>query len=179
MNFDDLRARVELLGFSGVIGITLLVFAFTLYLATLIPLDRDVEKLRAEADVLEKRFRMSGAANVKVASPDEQLASFYGFFPNKETTPEWLHKINVAAIDNGIVLQSGEYKMEQSRGDKLARYQITLPLTGSYQQIRRFIDTVLEQVPAAALNEISLRRDSVSSAELDARIRLTLYLGAP
>ena len=178
MNFEELRARVELLGFSGVIGITLLVFAFTLYIATLLPLNREVSALRTEANVLQKRYSMSGAADLKISTPKEQLASFYGFFPKKETTPEWLHKINLAAIDNGIVLRSGEYKMEQASGDRLARYQIVLPLTGSYPQIRGFIDMVLEQVPAAALNEISLRRDSVSSAQLDARIRLTLYLGA-
>jgi Tfp pilus assembly protein PilO len=176
---DEIRARVELLGLSGVIGITLLVFAFTLYAATLIPMAREVDALRDKAAQLQKRYSMSGAASVKIATPDEQLASFYGFFPGKESTPEWLHKINLAAVDNGIVLRSGEYKMERSKDDRLARYQIILPLTGSYQQIRRFIDMVLKEVPAAALNEVTLQRDSVSSAALEGRVRLTLYLGAP
>lgn len=178
ISLEEMRSRVELLGFSGVIGITLLVFAFTLYAATLVPMAREVDALRDKATQLKQRYSMSGAANVKIATPDEQLASFYGFFPNKETTPEWLHKINLAAVDNGIVLRSGEYKMERTGSERLARYQIILPLTGSYQQIRRFIDMVLEQVPAAALNEVTLTRDSVSSAALEGRVRLTLYVGA-
>jgi len=53
-----------------------------------------------------------------------------------------------------------------------------LPVQGSYAQIRGFVSAVLEQVPAAVLEEVSLKRDSVESARVEARIRLTLYLGS-
>ena len=76
------------------------------------------------------------------------------------------------------MLQSGEYKLDRNPDSRLARYQITLPVTGSYAQLRGFVGQVLADVPAAALEEITLRRESVSSPRLEARIRLTLYLGS-
>ena len=178
MKFDEMRSRIELLGISGVFGIALLVFSFTVYAATLIPLAKETERLQNLAAQLKLRHGMGGMVDENIATPDEQLASFYAFFPKQETTTEWLMKIHAAANESGIALQSGDYKMEHRDGDRLSRYLITLPLRGSYPQIRSFINHVLQDVPAAALNELSLQRDSVSSEALEARIRLTLYLGA-
>lgn len=177
MNFDELRSRVELLGISGVLGIALLVFAFTVYGATLVPLSREVSRLENITTQLKSHYGLGGMVD-DIATPDEQLASFYAFFPRQESTTNWLLKIHAAANESGISLRSAEYKMDHRDGDRLSRYQITLPLQGSYPQIRSFIAHVLEDVPAAALNELSLQRDSVSSDALDGRIRLTLYLGA-
>lgn len=178
MNPAGLRARIEALGLSGVLGIALLVFAFGLSVASLLPLSRDVESLRAEAAELQQRYKMSGTAAVRIASPDEQLANFYGFFPAPQSTPEWLAKINEAARKNDISLSAGEYKFERRSGEQLARYQIILPVQGAYPQLRSFIDDVLQAVPAASLDEITLQRDSVAESMLEARVRLTLYLGA-
>ncbi|HKO89418.1 MAG TPA: hypothetical protein VJU83_12995 [Burkholderiales bacterium] len=178
MNLNEMRSRVELLGVSGVLGIALLVFAFTVYAATLVPLANETEHLQNLADQLKTRHGMGGMVDDSIGTPDEQLASFYAFFPKQESTTEWLIKIHAAANESGIALRSGDYKLEHRDGDRLSRYLITLPLRGSYPQIRSFIDHVLQDVPAAALNELSLQRDSVSSEALDARIRLTLYLGA-
>ena len=173
----QLRTRIEALGLSGVFGIALLVFALSLCFASLLPLSHDVNKLRREAAALQQRYKMSGGA-VRVASPDQQLATFYGFFPAPQSTPEWLGKINAAAQKNGIALRAGEYKLERRSGERLARYQIILPVQGAYPQLRAFIDDVLLAVPAASLDEITLQRENVTDAQLEARVRLTLYLGA-
>jgi len=175
MNLNDLRTRIEGLGLPGVTGIALLVFACALYASALRPLQQQVSELRDEAAQLQSKQKLNGT--LRISSPDEQLEHFYNFFPATQSTPDWLGKIHTAAKDNGVELASGEYKLERGSGDKLARYQIVLPLKGSYQQIRGFIAKVLELVPAAALNEISLQRDSVGNSQLEARIRLTLYLG--
>jgi len=56
------------------------------------------------------------------------------------------------------------------------QYQIKLPLTGSYIQIRRFINQVLNAMPSIALSDISIKREDISSEVIDARIQFTLYL---
>jgi hypothetical protein len=76
-----------------------------------------------------------------------------------------------------VALDSGEYRLSRTAGERLARYEITLPLKGSYAQIRGFVADVLAAVPAAVLDEVNLRREGVDSARLDARVRLTLYVG--
>lgn len=169
-----LRAAVEQLGRAGVVGIALLGFAVAFHFSTVDPLATELAGLRAEADDLQQRLQ-PGLGGAK-GTPAEQLATFYAFFPPPESSPDWLGKINAAARAKGLVLRSGEYKLERSADQKLARYQITLPVVGSYAQIRGFVGQVLADVPAAALEEITLRRESVSNPTLEARIRLTLYL---
>jgi Tfp pilus assembly protein PilO len=172
------RESVEALGLAGVVGIALLVFAATLYGTAVAPRAAERAALQAEAERLRERLRMSGSPAGAKGTLAEQLATFYAFFPPAQSSPDWLGKIHAAAKAKGLVLQSGEYKLERSADARLARYQITLPVTGSYAQLRGFIGQVLTDVPAAALEEITLRRESVASPRLEARIRLTLYLGS-
>jgi Tfp pilus assembly protein PilO len=173
-----LRERIEAIGTAGVVGVALLVFAAALYATAVAPRAQERTSLQAEADRMQQRLKTNGSLRGGGGSLAEQLARFYAFFPPPQTSPDWLGKIHAAAKAKGLVLQSGEYKLERSPDSRLARYQITLPVTGSYAQLRGFVGQVLADVPAAALEEITLRRESVSSARLEARIRLTLYLGS-
>jgi Tfp pilus assembly protein PilO len=173
-----LRESVEALGSTGVIGVALLVFAAGLYATAVLPLADERASLRAEAERMQTRLQMSGSPAGRRGTLAEQLATFYAFFPPPQSSPDWLRKIHTAAKAKGLVLQSGEYKLERSSEARLARYQITLPVVGSYAQIRGFVGQVLADVPAAALEEITLRRENVASPRLEARIRLTLYLGS-
>jgi Tfp pilus assembly protein PilO len=175
---ERLQAQVERLGRPGVAGIALIAFVAAFYGSTVAPLERELKNLRGEAERLESRLRMGGPVAQGGAASAEQLATFYAFFPAPQSSPDWIGKIYRAAKAKGLALRSGEYKLERRGELKLARYQITLPVTGSYAQIRAFIGAVLSEVPAAALEEVSLRRESVSSPTLEARIRLTLYLGS-
>ena len=173
-----LREKVEAIGRAGVVGVALLVFAVTLYATAVAPLEQERAARRAEAERMQQRLQMSGSPTGAKGSLAEQLATFYAFFPPPQSSPDWLGKIHAAAKAKGLVLQSGEYKLERSADSRLARYQITLPVAGSYAQLRGFVGQVLADVPAAALEEITLRRENVSSPRLEARIRLTLYLGS-
>jgi Tfp pilus assembly protein PilO len=176
---NELRARMEGLGWAGVAGIALAVFAVALYFFSIAPLERALAERRVEAAALQERLRMGEPIGREPkAGANEQLATFYSFFPASTSSPDWLGKIHAAATSKGLVLQSGEYKLERRPDQKLARYQITLPVTGSYGQIRNFLSEVLAEVPAAALEDITLKRESATSAMLEGRIRLTLYLGS-
>jgi Tfp pilus assembly protein PilO len=176
---DHLRREVDRLGTTGVVGIALLVFAAGFYFSTMRPAEYGLEDLRGEATDLERQFRMSGSLSEREATPSEQLAAFYAFFPSIASTPELLRNINAAAQAKGIELQSGDYRMQPSGGGPLARYEITLPIKGSYAQIRGFVGDVLAAIPAAVLEDVSLRRDSVENTRLEARVRFTVYLGGP
>jgi Tfp pilus assembly protein PilO len=174
-----LGAHIERLGWSGVAGIALIAFAVAFYVAGVAPLANTLAERRAEAAALQERLRMGESiAREPKAGAAEQLATFYAFFPAATSSPDWLGKIHAAAKSKGLVLQSGEYKLERRADQKLARYQITLPVIGSYVQIRNFLSEVLAEVPAAALEDITLKRESASSPTLEARIRLTLFLGS-
>jgi hypothetical protein len=174
---ERLRREIGRLGKAGVVGIALTVFAAAFYISTVRPGDVSLAELREEASTLEGRLRASKLPGGRESTPEEQLAAFYAFFPAAESSPDWLKRMYAAADSRGVVLQSGEYRLIRTPGEALARYEITLPLKGSYSQIRGFVADVLAAVPAAALEEVNLRREGIESPRLDARVRFTLYLG--
>ncbi len=176
---ESMRMSVDRLGWTGVAGVALIAIAIGLHFSVLVPRQSRLAQLHAEAASLQERLR-TGASITQMprAAGAEQLAAFYAFFPPGDSTPDWLAKIHNAARSSGITLQSGEYKLDRRPDQKLGRYQMTLPAAGTYSQLREFIRTLLVQVPAAALDEVTLRRDNVASPTVEARLRLTLYLSS-
>jgi hypothetical protein len=173
---DRLRREAERLGVAGVAGIALLAFAAMFALSALLPLRAEIARLEAEAAALGRRVEAASAAGAGRPGTSDQLATFYGFFPPADSSPEWLGRIHAVAARHGVELDAGEYRLERAPAARLARYQVLLPVRGGYAQLRGFVSEVLEQVPAASLEEFTLRRDAVDSAGIEARVRFALYL---
>jgi hypothetical protein len=171
------RRILERAGWRGAAGLALLLAGATVC-ATAVPARvAELQELRQEIGALRARYLMSGGKPAGTRSPrEEQLANFYGYFPPLTSLPDWLGRIYDAAEANGVQLDAGEYKLVQERDWKLARYQVTLPLKGSYGQVRGFMAQVLNEVPAAALDEVAFRREGIGATALDVRVKLTLYL---
>ncbi len=70
----------------------------------------------------------------------------------------------LAAARQSISLEQGEYKLLGSRGERLAAYQINLPIKGSDLQIRNFVAEVLNEVPVAALEDVSFQRQAIGES---------------
>lgn len=177
LKLGRLREEIERLGWPGVVGLGLLAFATMIAVSALLPLRDEVARLRDAAEALRRSVGGGERAASRPAVQD-QLATFYAFFPPPDSSPDWLGRIHKIAQAKGVQLQSGEYRVERAASPRLRRYQMTLPVQGTYAQIRGFVGEVLEQVPAAVLEEVSLKRESVESQRVEARVRLTLYLGS-
>jgi len=172
--FEALIARARTLGALPLAGAALIALALLLYLVAVVPLYDQVESLRGE--VVQTRERLTGQVSPQEAQ-GEELSSFYGFFPESHSSPVWLGKIYGAAKETGVRLASGEYELQQVKDSRLLRYRISLPAHGSYEQVREFVAAVLQEVPAVSLDDIALRREDIHSSEVEARLRLTLYMG--
>ena len=68
------------------------------------------------------------------------------------------------------------YRMVREKDVKLARYEMMMPIRGQYRQVRGFIADVLQAVPAMALVDVVIRRESVESELLEASVKFHLYL---
>jgi hypothetical protein len=58
------------------------------------------------------------------------------------------------------------------------RYQITVPMRTDYPHIHAWLAQVLAQLPNAALDEVSFKREDAATPELDAKLRLTVFMRA-
>lgn len=177
LRLQSLRDLAGPLGTAGLVGLVLLALALALHVGRVVPLERELVSLQAEVGSLQSRLRSGkGIATRTDENSAEQLATFYAYFPPSAAAPEILGKIHAAAAANGIVLRSGEYKLERNSDQRLARYLVTLPIVGSYAQVRRFVSAVLADVPAASIDEIQMRRESIAATALETRVRISIYL---
>lgn len=78
--------------------------------------------------------------------------------------------------DTGITISQSSFRYRPIPATSLIAYDITFPAKGSYVAIRQFCEQFLVAVPFASLVEINLKRDSIQSAQLDAKLKFTLYL---
>lgn len=169
--------RLRRLGWPGMAGIALAAFALMLFFTAIMPARDRLEELRHE--VATSREAISKMAHQGMSGGEGQeanLAAFYRFFPETSSVPDLLDRIYAAASKQSLVLEQAEYKLVRNPEDRVAAYRITLPVQGSYLQIRNFIVEVLNQVPSSALEDVSFQRQSIGTPLVEGRVRFTLYL---
>lgn len=164
------------LRWPGLLGVGLLVFTAGLTAVNIQTSRQRLQALDREAASVSARLGNKGADGAPI-SGRSQLSNFYAFFPLTENVPELLGRVNRSAGQHQLVLEKGEYKLSVEPDFRLARYQITLPVIGDYTQVRAFVNDVLQAVPSASLEELTLKRESIEQPELEARVRFTLFLG--
>jgi hypothetical protein len=174
----QLRAQefADAIGVAGVLGVALLVFAATFAAATLMPGYAELETAREREQRLAGR--LANAADIRLAAgdrPEAQLAAFLKHFPPADDARQDILRLQGFAAKHGIELKSGEYRFAPESGTPLVRHQIALPVTGSYLGVRAFVAEALEQLPSVALTSISLKRDSISAQQIEARLQFVLY----
>lgn len=176
-----LRREVSRLGWRGIAGIALVLLAVGLVFVVLRPAQREADALRVEVAQVRAALRAGpgGAAGAGPVLPSKvvQLETYYAFFPDVSTLPDWLGEVHLAARRHGLALDSGQYQLQHPSGARLAHYELDLPLRGTYPQLRAFLADVLTKVPAASIEEVLVKRESVANREMEARVRLAIHLG--
>lgn len=116
-------------------------------------------------------------------SADQNLAHFYGALGQRHALERQLKEVFALAERHGLVLRQGEYRSSQDRAGGFHTYQVNLPVKGRYGAIWAFAFDTLRALPHASLDDVSFRRDAIRDENVEARLRLTLYLapatGAP
>ena len=162
------RLRDEL-GVSGILSLAVLAAAGIFYYTLLQPMQARDGELRAQ---LAKQARTAPAGEPSSAS--DKLGTFYRFMEKPEQTTDWLAKLYAIGQATGVGLQSATYKTHPGSG-RLERYEIVLPVSGSYTQIREFLKRSLAEIPVLSLDQLSLKREARTDGSVNAELRLTLH----
>ena len=167
--FLQLRA---LLGLPGLAGLALLACVVAFQGLALTPL----ESRHAE---LEQRLARSAARGDAgkggAADTGARLQAFYAHFRGETGKDEWLAKLHAIAAQSGVELRSADYRL-QATGTRIERYEMVLPVSAGYAQLRAFLKTALEQIPILSLDQVSLKKERVGEGKLQAELRMTLHL---
>jgi len=162
------RLRHEL-GAPGMAAMLLFAAAAVFMTLVLQPLKEKNRVLEARAGIGRD---LGAVQNVNNA---EKVDAVYQYLEKPEATTDWLAKLYAIGRATGVELQSASYKTQAASG-RLERYEIVLPLTGSYTQMRDFLKRSLAEIPVLSLDQISLKRDNRREGTVQAELRLTLHM---
>ena len=167
------------LGLAGLAGILLAAAAAAGVGAWLKPLEAQSVALQREIASVKSRIEATSAQRGQMAPVTEQekLGAFYTRFPERAAAPDLLERIYTQAEAQQVALDEGEYTFVTAKELGLDTLRISLPVKGSYPQIRKFIGATLADLPTLALENLSFRREKVGDEMVDAKVTLLLYLG--
>ena len=167
----QLRRLLDALGPAGVAGVGVLIFCLPFWFSALAPSLAEVKKRSAATTATKHKFPVQA----KSGDESEELERFYSRFPRIERLPGELDALYAHAKVAKVQLLQGEYRME-SRSGALTAYHVTLPVRASYPQLRQFVGRVLKDMPTTSLDAVRFERKKAADAQLEAQVRLTIYL---
>jgi hypothetical protein len=165
---------IRVLGPAGIIGLGVLLACAAFYVSAVRPAEVELNAQRLAADRLRTRNLLQ---TVPTNDPASELRRFYGLFPVVSRLPDELERLYGLAHGASLELPQAEYRMEPQAGG-LIPYRVTLPVRGTYAQIREFMSGVLQSMPIASIDALRFERKKVGETRLDAQLRLTIYLQA-
>lgn len=139
--------------------------------------------IQPERARLETALRQTSALQLKrpvpVAQPDPaaaELGRFYARFPSQAVFPDSLGQLLKTAAAHALNVNDGEYTVARETTGRLVRFQIVLPLRGTYPQVRGFLTALAHEVPGMVLENARFERHEIGDPTLDVRLRLVLFL---
>lgn len=136
---------------------------------------------RAAATALEHRLaqmRREAAAQAAAPQTTPPTITFEQGLPPPTEAVLTVKSLHALAVQHGLQTSSGDYKLTSDGSAPWQRYQIHLPVSGPYHQVKAWAAAALAAHPSLALDDWQMARDNVGQATVQARLRWTLYLGA-
>ena len=171
-----MKARIERwlrrLGAPGVLGIGVLLASTGFYMEALAPAEEAAHAERASLDRVRSRTMYQPASTT---GRGEDLTRFYSLFPSAATLSGEVERLHGMALHAGLELAQGDYRLER-RSEGLWAYRITLPVRGTYAQLRAFLSVVIAGMPVASVDALRFERKKAVDTQLEAQVRLTVHV---
>ncbi len=166
------RVRRDL-GVTGQLALVVLALGGAFYKVAVEPLQDRAARLQTELErQAEPAAQRGGAGTVA-----DKLDTFYAYLSHDEATTDWLAKLYAIGQATGVELRSASYRMQATPGaPRLERYEISVPVSGSYAQMREFLKRSLEEIPVLSLDKMALKRESRNDGTVQADLKLTLHM---
>ena len=168
------------LGWQGISGMLLLLAGWAFTATLLSPAEERAVQVRSQAESQTHRSALGKEMQRDALnSPAVMLENFYHFFTTDQEITDQLATIYNLAQTNGLELRQGDYKVVRNKDERMTQYQISLPVVGSYNQVRHFAAQVLDKIAIISLDQIKFERKQAYNGAVEAQIMFTLYRVQP
>jgi Tfp pilus assembly protein PilN len=160
-----MKKIVERIGMAGVAAIGLLAAALFFSNFMVRPLEERSALLKQSASAKAQSAAPSGA----------KVAAVYAYLQKEEDTTDWLAKLHGIGTATGVQIRAASYGTKPAEG-RIVRYEIVLPVAGSYAQIRDFLKRAQAEIPVMSIDQVTLKKDEKKGGAIHAEMRLTLHM---
>jgi hypothetical protein len=170
---NKLPAALRAWGWPGLAGLLLLAAAATLVLASQ-QWQRETADLQARSKTLMAELKAHPAV---AAEPGRNLAraDWLASLPAGTQRQQRLADLIELALHQGLTVTRTEHRLSVDADAGLERLVVSMPASGSYAQLRGFIELALQQDPALSLDSLKLQRANPQAAQLDADLVWSLH----
>jgi hypothetical protein len=133
---------------------------------------------RSNAIQQERLVEMRPETARRAAAPALHPVNPVAALPPDGAAAQQIGELEQLARAHGLDLPRGQYSVAPLMGTSLQRWQLVLPVEASYPALHAFLAAALEREPNLTLDELKLQRDSIETAELQAELRLSLFVEA-
>ncbi|MBC2732649.1 hypothetical protein [Thiobacillus sp.] len=161
------------LGPAGLVGLGLLVIALLLQTIQVASLQKTTRTQQIRLAALQQAAARRAAAP-QLPPPVNPLS----LLPPTGEAAQLIGELERLARLHGLELPRGQYSVSSLTGTSLQRWQLVLPVKTAYPDLHAFLATALERLPNLTLDEVKLKRERIESAELQAELRMSLFVEA-
>lgn len=162
-------------GLFGVVGLVALVLAGGVWFGVHEPAQAETERL-LRAKVKQLSDARNAAASTATSQRDARDLARESL-PGERERASVVRRVLALAEASKLRVERSDYTL-QTEEPRLQRLRMTLPLGGSYMQVRRFIGQLLNRMPNVALDSLQIDRPDGASGELQTTVRLSIYFRA-
>ena len=136
-----------------------------------------VALLDVQNNSVELAARIAAARhNPTVARPETVLENLVASLPARDQMPAVVGQVLKQASLAGVTLTDGHYTYSPPTGTQVARYVLEFPVKAQYPGIRDFINRTLTEIPAAALDKLSIQRKVVGDPAVTANVQFVVFV---
>jgi hypothetical protein len=137
--------------------------------------------LQEKNQQLESSLARYAGRAVQPGIASGKLEFFYAYLEKSEAPTDWLAKLYGIGKATGVELQSATYRTPAAEkgAARIERYEIVLPVSGSYLQLREFLRRSLAEIPVLSLDQMTLKRQSRNDGDVQAELKMTLHMVKP
>lgn len=176
----QLRLAIRRVGIGNALAAVVFVAGATMWLGVLPHYQVELEAQLSKVLRLRQALQAAKQRPLEGQRPiaETRLTSFYTALGPQGSQEQQLRTIFEIAHRTGLHLNQGEYQQALNQNGNFETYQVQLPVNGGYPAVRQFTEQVLQAIPFASLDDISVKREAVIAQTPEARLRFTLYLAS-
>ena len=158
-------------------ALVLAAVALAVVLVVLPHLQQRVEMAQADADAARlavlKADRAAASNGPRATDP---LKGFRDGLPSQAERQPRVAELLSLADRHGVATPRSEYRYSIEAGLGMARYRVSLPVSGPYGAVRGFLEAAMAADPSLVLDSVRLSRPDANAATLQADLQFSLLM---